>query len=71
MFIAELGRVLKKRRKTLKITQADLAELAGVNTNTIIRIENGQISPGFDTLSAISDVLGMEIKLTVKQIGNA
>ena len=46
MLISELGNILKERRKTLGITQAHLADLAGVNTNTVIRIEKALINPG-------------------------
>jgi len=64
--IKELGKTIKERRKTLGITQAHLAELAGVNTNTVIRIENGKINPKIEVVHSIADVLGMELTLSVK-----
>ncbi len=67
MLIGELGNTIKERRKTLGITQAYLAELAGVNTNTIIRIEKGKINPTLEVVSCIADVLGMELMLSVKK----
>lgn len=66
MLITELGNSIKTRRKTLKITQVHLADLAGVNINTIIRIENGKINPSIEVINAIVDVLGMEITLSIK-----
>jgi len=67
MLIEELGNTLKERRKTLGITQAHLAELAGVNMNTIIRIENGKINPTIKVVNSIADVMGMELTLSVKK----
>ena len=67
MLITELGNSIKARRKTLKITQVHLADLAGVNSNTIIRIENGKINPSIEVINSIVDVLGMEITLSIKK----
>lgn len=68
MLIQELGEKIKGRRKTLGITQKHLAELAGVNPNTIIRIENGKINPTIEVVNSIADVLGMELTISVKKI---
>lgn len=67
MLIMELGKTLKERRKMLGITQLHLAELAGVNVNTIIRIENGKINPTIEVVNGIAQVLGMELTLGVKK----
>ena len=67
MLIKELGKTIKERRKTLGITQAHLAELADVNVNTIIRIENDKISPTIEVLNKIAEVLGMELSLDIKK----
>ncbi|MCK5344166.1 MAG: helix-turn-helix transcriptional regulator [Candidatus Heimdallarchaeota archaeon] len=64
----ELGIKIKGRRKTLGITQKHLAELAGVNPNTIIRIENGKINPTIEVVNSIADVLGMELTISIKKI---
>ena len=70
MLITELGKIIKERRKTLGITQVHLAELAGLNPNTIIRIEKGKINPGIGVINNIADILGMELTLAVKKQGN-
>ena len=67
MLIEELGNKIKERRRTLGITQKHLAELAGVNPNTIIRIENGKINPTIEVVNSIADVLGMELTISVKK----
>ena len=70
MLLEELIATLKTRRLILAVTQEHLAELAGVSLRTIKEIESGKGNPTFATLSKIADVLGMEIKLEVKQTVN-
>ena len=65
-----LGEVIQQRRKQLKVTQPHLAELANVNVNTIYRIERNEANPTVQVLNKILDVLGMEIKVEIKQIDN-
>jgi len=67
MTIKELGIAIKQRRKALKITQPDLAQLAQVATNTLYKIERGQANPTLDITEKIANVLGMELKLEVKK----
>ncbi len=67
MQIEEIITALKQRRQTLAVTQEHLAELSGVALRTIKEIERGQGNPTFTTLSKLADVLGMEIKMEVKQ----
>ncbi len=59
---------LKKRREILNVTQAYLAELSGVGLRTLKAIESGKGNPTVATLSKLADVLGLELKLDVKQI---
>lgn len=63
-----VGKSIKERRKTLRVTQAQLAELAGISVNTLYKIERGQANPTLDTLTKITDVLGMELCLQVKKL---
>lgn len=44
-------------RASSHLSQARLAELAGVDRKTINRIENGHFSPSLDTLTRLSVVL--------------
>lgn len=66
MLIIDLGNIIRERRKTLGITQAHLAELSQVNVNTIIRIENGNVSPTLQVVNQIAEILGMTLTLEVK-----
>lgn len=63
-----LGNNIKARRKALKVTQLQLAELAGISVNTLYKIERGQANPTLETLNGIADILGMEISLEVKKL---
>lgn len=63
----EIGKQIKKRRKVLRITQPDLAEMAGISINTLYKIERGQANPTIQIVNKITEILGMEIKIEVKQ----
>ncbi len=61
------GEEIKLRRKTLAISQRDLAEMAGVGLATIKDIERGKGNPSLSTISRILDVLGMQVLFRVRQ----
>jgi transcriptional regulator with XRE-family HTH domain len=46
-------------RSANELSQAFLAELAGVDRKTINRIENGHFSPALDTIVRLSVALGI------------
>lgn len=68
MLFKHIGEAIKKRRKELKVTQPDLADLAGISTNTLYKLERGQGNPSLQVVTKVADVLGMELKLEVKKI---
>lgn len=55
---ARLGRNLAARRKELSLTQAQLAERLGVDTETLSRFERGKHVPSLLTLERLANVLG-------------
>ncbi len=57
---------ISTRRKTLGISQNDLAEMSGVSLATIKNIERGVGNPSFETVEKILSVLGMEIFFKVR-----
>lgn len=67
MWIQEIGEIIKARRKELKITQPHLAELAQISVNTLYKLERGQGNPSLEVLHQLTEVLGLEIKIAVKQ----
>ena len=59
-------KIIKERRETLRVTQETLAELSGVGLRTIKQFESGKGNPTLLTLQKLSDVLGMEVSITLK-----
>jgi len=58
-----LGEQIAQRRKYFRISQADLAEMAGVSLRTVSAIENGSANPSISILSKILEILGFVITL--------
>ena len=56
-----LGIQITERRKALKITQKELADLAGISINTVVAAERGQGDPKISTYLAICNVLGLKL----------
>lgn len=52
-----LAAELRAMRKRLGLTQAQVAQAAGVSQPLIARIENGTVDPRFSTLQAVIEVL--------------
>lgn len=67
MHLKEIIEAIKKRREILGVTQQDMAELSGVGLRTLKALESGKSNPTFETLNKLAEVLGMEMKLEVKQ----
>ncbi|TRX62551.1 helix-turn-helix transcriptional regulator [Fulvivirga sp. M361] len=67
MHLEELVRTLKKRREILGVTQEQLAELSDVGLRTLKSLESMKSNPTLETLNKLADVLGMELRLEVKQ----
>ena len=65
----DIAKHIKKRRRILKITQQDLAEMSGVALRTVRMVESGKGNPSLMILSKIANVLGMELKLVIRKPG--
>lgn len=63
----ELKDVMKERRKLLRITQLDLAEMAEISLATVKDIERGKGNPSLSTVHRILEVLGMEIEYRIRK----
>jgi len=62
----EIIKVIKERKDILKINQEYLAELSEVGIATLKRLESGKGNITLNNLRKIADVLGMELKLELK-----
>lgn len=62
-----IGRRIAELRHAAGISQEKLAELSGVGSSHIARIEMGRYSVGIDTLAKIAAVFNMELDFIVKK----
>ena len=67
MIMNNIGQIIKARRKELGLTQNTLALLSQVGINTIVSIERGSKSPSVETLTKVAGVLGLDLRLEVKE----
>ena len=59
----ELGAALRERRRTLKLTQLELAELADVGERFVHEVETGSGNPGLQGVHSLCRALGLEIMI--------
>ena len=62
-----LGEIILLRRKSRKIAQEQLADIAGISARTLREIEKGNSNPELETLIKICHVLGMKISIEVNK----
>ena len=62
----DIGDYLTRRRKSLHVTQRDLARICGVSEHALCNLEQGVGNPTYDLLECVSDALGLEIRLAPK-----
>jgi HTH-type transcriptional regulator / antitoxin HipB len=63
---AGLGRTIAQRRRDLAVSQEDLAALAGVSVRFLSSLERGKPTVRLDTLLAVLDALGLELRTPVR-----
>lgn len=61
-----LGHTIASRRKELRVTQEELALLAGVSVRFLSSLEGGKATVRLDTLLAVLDALGLELGTSVR-----
>jgi transcriptional regulator with XRE-family HTH domain len=59
---------LKYRRIRLQVNQETLSLLTEVSLRTIKQLESGKGNPTLDTIQKLADVLGLELRLEIKNI---
>ena len=63
----ELGQKIKDRRRTISMSQNQLAEYTGLSVVTLSQIETGKANPSFETLDEIFHFLNLEFLVEVKK----
>jgi len=66
----DLATIVKMHRKAAKLTQLQLAELAGVGKTVVFDIEKGKETVKLNTLRKVLKVLNIEIQLTSPLLNN-
>ena len=64
-----LSQELRIRQEQLGVTQEYSADLSGVGLRTIKSFERGKANPRLETLTKLSEVLGMELGYTISKTG--
>jgi len=64
----EIGTVIARRRKSLRVNQRELAMLCGVSEHALCNLERGNGNPTIGLLGTVADALGMELKISVKDM---
>ena len=62
---AQVGAALRARRKQLKLTQLDLAELADVSVRFLSDLESGKPSVQLGKVMAVAHTLGWRIEFSL------
>jgi transcriptional regulator with XRE-family HTH domain len=58
---SSIGKDIQKRRRLLRITQNDLAEISGVSLRTIKSIEKGEANSTIEILLRVLEPLGLTL----------
>lgn len=62
--IANIGTAIRTRRKQLGMTQLDVAEITGLQRQTISRVEAGNEAVAVATVVRIAVVVGLYLRVT-------
>lgn len=65
--LSALGAEIRRRREALNLSQAKLADDAGVHINVIGRLERGSYNPTVVTLGAVAAALGVSLSAILDQ----
>lgn len=58
----QIGENLKKSRKKINLTQAEVADKAGINVNFYARLERGEVTASLNTLKVLLKILKVKSK---------
>ncbi len=67
MNISDLALVVRTRRRSLRLDQRGLAEIAGMSVHALSDLESGKGNPTLTTLTRLATALGLELDLRVRQ----
>ena len=56
----KIGKNLRRLREDQLLTQAELADRAGIALSSLVRIENDQVDPRFSSIRKLAHALGAD-----------
>lgn len=64
----EYNVIIKERRKSIGVTQEQLADVAGISLSYLKMIEQGKTNPTIKMVESLLDCLGMELSVKLKTV---
>jgi transcriptional regulator with XRE-family HTH domain len=58
--VVKIGENLRRIREDRLLTQAELAERAGIALSSLVRVENDQVDPRFTTIRKLAQALDVD-----------
>ena len=65
----KIGETIRERRELLGLLQPQLATISGVGLRTLQMVEGGKGNPSLDILLQITEPLGLNLQLVLKDMG--
>jgi len=59
-----IGAAIRTRRKQIGMTQQDVAEIAGLQRQTVSRVEAGNETVAVATVARVAAVVGLDLQVT-------
>jgi transcriptional regulator with XRE-family HTH domain len=67
--VVKIGKNLRRLREDRLLTQAELAERAGIALSSLVRVENDQVDPRFTTIRKLAQALDVDHRELIKKEG--
>jgi DNA-binding XRE family transcriptional regulator len=68
--ITKLGKLITSRREQLRLTQLDLATIAGISDATVRFIEKGRPGVSIANWVKVANIVGLDFSLTTKKMSD-
>ena len=68
--VGQLGFEVRRLREAAGMTQAELAELAGVSRRWLVRLEGGHVGGELGNLMRVVRALGRQVRLESREAGS-
>jgi transcriptional regulator with XRE-family HTH domain len=68
--LINLGKQITVRREQLKLTQLDLAAIAGISDATVRFIEKGRTGVSIANWIKVANIVGLDFSLTTKKMSD-